>query len=560
MLKNLKGAQPVLVKLLLVFIFVSTGFIYLLNFKGTAVTWPASDNLPGVCRLLQANCLAEDFFTNASSGVTPRLPYAYFLSEITRISNNGIGGGLAVIKSLLLILLPAIAAFLFIVSVKTHIDCKGRNEWVISPVNVVIVASAPLFVFLLQGRVGAYLSVAWWAPLYFDATAHNVSLLLTILGFLLVWGGVRVIGAAFVILGALVHPAVGLFASIFSCVVLCKFDSFGKNFRFFGFGLGASIAGAILVKLLFEGGGSLSAEDFVRVYAVEAHPAHYIPSQFGSLSSMPWVRSFTIVAVGLLAVTVALYKLKSVTWKNSFLAFIAYSSSVLVQFLFVEIFQIKLIAALGPSRFTMFGLWFLCIFCFVAVLKFIEGGAFIRKTSDVILQCLAHIRWVHILICYFILGSAAVFYAYKSSHFDLPDDSQMLAEFASTKTKISDVFVLPFYAPRVDFPLKTGRAIFIGNGFPFSEKYFHEWDDRNAIVNGRNAEITKLPGSWIGDKYANHYRQLLPNDFIAAAAKYKIDWVVIEADHSEKFSSCKADFDSPKYKVYSLLTLQRCIR
>lgn len=253
--------------------------------------------------------------------MTPRLPYIYFLSEITRISNNGIGGGLAIIKSLILILLPATAALLFIVSTKTQIDFKGVNEWAISPLNVVIIANAPLFVFLLQGRVGMDLSVAWWPPIYFEATAHNFSLLLTIFGFLLVWGGGKVAGAVFVFLGALIHPVVCLFASIFSCVVLCKFDPVRKSFRFFGFGLGASIAGAILVKLLFEGGGSISAQDFVRVYAMEAHPSHYIPSQFGSLSSMPWFGSFTIVTVALLAVTAVLYKLKSVTWKNSFLAF-----------------------------------------------------------------------------------------------------------------------------------------------------------------------------------------------------------------------------------------------
>ena len=399
LVKNFKKNQPEIAKLLAVAVFVSTVFIYILNFKSSAVTWPASDNLPSVCRLLLSTCLAEDFFTNASSGTTPRLPYAYFLSEITQISNNGIGGGLAIIKSLLLILLPAAASFLFIASIKTHMDHKERNEWVASPANIIIVASAPLFVFLLQGKLGTFLSVAWWAPLYFDATAHNVSLLLTISGFLLVWSGGKSIGAASIILGAVVHPAVGLFASVFSCVVLCKFDSIGKASRFAGIGLGANIAGAILVKLLFEAGGSISAQDFVRIYAVEAHPAHYIPSQFGSLSPMPWMGSFAIVAVGLLTVTIVLYKLRSSTWKNSFLAFAAYSSSVLIQFLFVEVIQIKLIAMLGPSRFTMFGLWFLCIFSFIAVLKFIEGGRFIRKTSDVIRRCLAHIRWIHILFC-----------------------------------------------------------------------------------------------------------------------------------------------------------------
>lgn len=83
---------------------------------------------------------------------------------------------------------------------------------------------------------------------------------------------------------------------------------------------------------------------------------------------------------------------------------------------------------------------------------------------------------------------------------------------------------------------------------------------RNSFVNGNNAEIIKLPGSWIGDKYANHYRSLAPSHFLGESIKYKIDWVVLETDYSEKFSSCKADFDSPKYRAYSLVTLKRCAR
>ena len=112
MFKELNKIPAGLTKLLAISAFVSAILICLLNIKSTAVTWPSSDNLPGVCRLLDATCLANDFFTSASSGATPRFPYIYILREITRIVNNGIGGGLAVVKAFLLAFLP-IAISLF---------------------------------------------------------------------------------------------------------------------------------------------------------------------------------------------------------------------------------------------------------------------------------------------------------------------------------------------------------------------------------------------------------------------------------------------------------------
>jgi hypothetical protein len=560
MFNKLKKIPAGLVKLLMISAFVSAIFICLLNLKSTAVTWPSSDNLPGVCRLLDAACLSNDFFTSASSGTTPRLPYVYFLSKVTQFVDNGIGGGLALVKAFLLAFLPITISLLFFASVKTHMECEGEDQWVLSPENILAAACAPLFVFFLQGKIGALLSVAWWMPLYFDATAHNVSLLLTISGFLILWLGGNSLGALLVFLGAVAHPVVALFSSALVCILLCKFDSLSKDLRLVGVGFGASLVGAALIKIFFEAGGAMSAQDFVRIYVVEAHPAHYIPSQFGSLSRMPWMGSFAIVTAGLLSATIILFKLNSSAWKNCFLAFFAYSSAVLAQFLFVEIGQIKLIATLGPSRFTMFGVWFVFIFYTIAFLKFFEGNLFLLKISDRIRLEIASVRWIFIGACYFILGVAIAFYSFNSSSFDLPDEAKPLAIFAKTKTDISDVFVLPFYAPRIDFPLKTGRAIFHGNGFPFSEDNFKEWDARNSFVNGNNAEIVKLSGSWIGDKYANHYRSLAPSDFLEEAIKYKIDWVVLETDYSKKFSGCKADFESPKYNAYSLLALKLCAR
>jgi hypothetical protein len=524
-----------LTKLLAISFFISALLITLINFKTGAVSWPQSDNLYAVCRLLQSNCLAEDFFTNASSDISPRLPYIYFLCTITKIANNGIGGGLAVIKALLLILLPIVTSLFFIVAINEHSGNKAKAQLVVSPANIIAIISAPLFVYFLISKFAPYLNIAWWGPIGFDATPHNFSLLLSISGFLFLWFNRKSIGAIFIFAGTVIHPPVALFSSIFSLISLCKFNSFKNIAIFVCIGLGANFIGAIFVKIFFETNLTISPQDFVRIYAFEAHPFHYIPSQFETFSRIPWIASFSLVSIGLLVVTVVLYKLNSSVWKNSFFAFTTYFSSILVQFLFVEINQIKLIAQLGPSRFSMFGMWFLFIFYFIAVLKFFNKNHFFLKLSNTIYQKIASGRWIYIFACYSILGSFVVFYAFKSSEFELPEDDKMLASFASSQTDLSDVFILPFTASSTIFPLKTARAIFFGNGFVFSEKYFKEWEKRKVFVWGRQADTANIPGNWIGEKYANHYRSLLPKDFIEVAKKYKIDWVVIETDYSKNF-------------------------
>jgi hypothetical protein len=561
------------VKLLAISLFISAILAIVTYFNTPAVYWPQSDNLYAVCRLLQSNCLAEDFFTNASSDISPRIPYIYFLSIITKIANNGIGGGLALIKALLLILLPIVISLIFIVTINEYIRNKdkaqygvwgvrlGAVEWRRSPANIIAITSAPLFVYFLHSKFAKILSIAWWAPLTFEPTAQNFSLLLTISGFLFVWLDRKSIGAIFIIVGTVIHPAVAFFSSLFSLISLCKFNSIKDTSRFICIGLGANFIGIIFVKIFFETNLTISPQDFIRIYAFEAHPSHYIPSQFETFSPIiPWIAPFSIVSIGLLVITIILYKLNSSAWKNSFFAFITYSSSILIQFLFVEINQIKLIAQLGPSRFSMFGAWFLFIFYFIAALKFFNTNQFFLKLSNIIYQKIAFARWIYILACYSILGLFVVSYALKSSDFDVPGEDKTLVSFATTQTNLSDVFILPFTAPSSIFPLKAERAIFFGNGFVFSEKYFKEWEERKVLVWGRQAETANLHGNWIGEKYANHYRSLLPKDFLEIAKKYKINWVVIETDYSNNFSDCRTDFYSQKYKVYSLEILDQCTR
>jgi hypothetical protein len=533
----------------------------LLNFTSDAATWPATDNLPAVCRSLDSGCLANDFFTNASAGLTPRLPYIYFLGGVTRAAGHGIAGGLPVVKALLMALLPALFSAIVMASVVAL--AAGRNQDAarpgLRPSLLLAAMAAPVLVFLFQGELGALLSVAWWKPLALDATPHNLSLLLTLAGFSFIGLGAGVAGAVFVFAGGIFHPVVGLFATAFCCVLLCSRKSIQGMRRALGLGLGASMAAAILISVVFGSGGALSAGEFVRIYAIEAHPSHYLPSQFGALSALPWQASFAAVLAGLAAAAIVLYRQGSTACWNALLALIAYLGAVALQYLFVEVYPVKLVAALGPSRFTMFGPWFLLAFFLLAVARPVDGNRRLGKFAGWCERVLLAVHWRHIGFASVPLAALVVAYAVRPVDLELADrDSRELARFAVEKTRTEDVFALPFDAPRVEFPLKTGRALFHGNGFPFAEKYFAEWDARNAFINGGSSEIAAYPDSWIGGKYARHYRLLKPADFLRAAAAYRLDWVVVESNYAGEFARCKADFNSAKYRAYSRDALRAC--
>jgi len=542
-------------RLLVLSALVSALCACLLNFGSDAATWPATDNLPAVCRLLDSSCLAGDFFTNASAGLTPRLPYVYFLAGLTRAIGHGVAGGLPAVKALLMVLLPAMFSMVVVASFLAH----GAGKRRLSPATLLAAFAAPVLVVLLQGELGEFLSVAWWKPLTLDATPHNLSLLLTLAGFCWIGLGAGVGGAMFVFAGGIFHPVVGLFAAFFCCVLLCSRDSMREARRTLGLGLGASLAAAVLVGLVFDSGGALSAAEFVRIYAVEAHPSHYLPSQFGSLSALPWQASFLAVLAGLAVATAVLYRQGSAAWWNALAALAAYLGAVALQYLFVEVYPVKLVAALGPSRFTAFGPWFLFAFFLLAIARFVDGNRPLGRLAGGIERVLPSVRWRHIGLACLPLAMFAVAYANRPAELELPDaDSRDLARFAMEMTRTEDVFALPFGAPRVEFPLKTGRAVFHGNGFPFSEKHFAEWDARNAFINGRSSELAAYPGGWIGGKYARHYRALKPADFLRAAAAYRLDWVVLESRYGGEFALCRADFKSAKYRAYSLDALRAC--
>lgn len=408
----------------------------------------------------------------------------------------------------------------------------------------------------MQGYLGRFLSVAWWSPMNLGATAQNTSLLLSLLGFLLVQSG-KWMGAIIIFIGGILHPAVSLFSTLFCCIIFLNFQEIGKNKRILFFGVGATVLSSIFVKYIFSE-SLIDTNEFIRIYVYEGHPSHYIPKQFGQLTSLSWEVSYAINAIGLLSATIALYFQKKKFWINAFIGFFSYIFAIFLQFLFIEIYPIKAFAILGLSRFTMFGPWLLFIFGYLAISQRINNN---YKIFNFVLIERLNKRFLSLLTISFVglIFLLVVFYISRPNHLKIFDnDSQDIADFAITSTNNEAIFAFPFQFPRAIFSLKTNRGVFNGNGFPFSEKWFTEWDQRNSYINGKNTDVINMSGEWIGEKYANHYRQLKIDDFIKMSSQFKLDYVVVEINFSTYFQQCNAEFKTSKYLVFSLQELKKC--
>lgn len=531
--------------------------LYYINFDVSAITHPAVDNLPAVSRMLNKDYLAADFFTNASSTINPRSPYVYLLTAITYLYDDGIGGGLSVMKSLLMFLLPLAIIIASWVSTSAAYgfapsagyDQKSRNY-------LVVCVLAPMLVFFLQSRFGTLLSVAWWFPLYFDGTAQNLSIALALLGFSSILYQRFILGALLILLSGFIHPAASIFTSIFSYTIFSRNWRYKNDKSLIYFGIAPCLLSVVIVTIVFAQKVTLGAAEFIRIYVFKVHPYHYLPSEFESFQSFEWYRSFLTVISCLLAISFALYMLKCKAWKNALFAAIIYGGAIFAQYFFVEIYQVKSIAVLGPARFTLFGPWFVGIFSIILLVKLLDRFPGITAYSSSLVALFNVQKFVIILFSLLLLGVSVV-HTSKANNFNfLTRDDEDLFRYVAANTGKSDVFILPVNQIRIFLPLKANRAVFLGNGFPFTEKYLKEYEHRHALINGSREQLKHISGTWIGERFGKFYQNLSPADFIRLSENYKSDWVVVESAHSQSFDKFQPEYASKSYKVFSIKKLK----
>ncbi|CAA6814211.1 MAG: Unknown protein [uncultured Campylobacterales bacterium] len=517
-------------KINLTYLLVLSGYsllVFLLN--ATAYEWPAIDMFSFFERYYNSEYLENDFFTNAiTSEPNPRWIFGYLIISIASFFNIHFYVAIFYLKVIMVVTFPVVCYFMVYSFVKKYI-IKDRLKYV----QIIIFCSV---LFVMNPKVSGIFSIAWWMPYFIQVTAQNVSLYLGFLAIVIKevsWHSKELNFLAIVLflLSVFIHPIVGLFVIIFFC--LLNFSHIIKEYKYFiSFLFITCLIPFTIVKTLFSPEIVLSTKEFIDIYVYKSHASHYHLSQFGSHISLNWIYSFTLMLVLMLVPLIYFYmkKQKKIILLN-LLLISSYLFSVLFQYIFIDIFPSKSIAIIGPVRFTQFAYWMIVIlwvimFSRIKIIDKLNFNLIISKSLFFL-----------VFVIYFLLGTIFLDDYKKGVH----GKNIAIHRFVST-TDEKSVFASFLGDLTKDIPNIYDRAIFIGNGFPFSESFFQEYEMRRELL--------------YGDTGNEFYRSIKPKDFLNIAKRYRLDYIIIELQYSKQFEGNTPVFENKKIKIYKINDLK----
>jgi hypothetical protein len=507
-----------------------TAFFGFLGFmmQPTAYTWGEQDMMPFFERVFDPNFLTNDFFTNTTEAKNPRWVYGYFIVALSWITTLPWYKILYIFKLLLLTLMPVLYFKVLVLLLRRFVSEKALSR--LAPFVLICLV---LMVFLKEYRL--YFSVASWLGYYPGLSAHNVSIAICFAGILLKEAKRSKIGhLPFFFLSALVHPAMGLFGVLFYALFLVP--EFKKEVKAFLPILVSTLLAVVLVKLVFASEQTLPASEFIDMYVKERHPWHYSVPDFKNLKG-DWVIFF--VLMNLLFIIPFLYGLwhkRRAVWLLSLCTWVSYSGAIAVQYFFIDVMPVKLIAYLGVSRFTTFGYWMLVIIWAILLAdRLKKEQALVFPSLSVKNFAILIINLIFVGIV-FIDNPREVHYNNRKAYYDFVQSTPKDAIFTTYSRTLN-----------TDMRIIGRRGVFISDEFPFTEEFIVEYTERRKSMYG---SLQKDSNG------IDFYRELRPKDFIEISKKYQLDYILIENGFETEFANNTPVWKNNKHSLYSVKRLR----
>lgn len=528
--------------LILSAILASISMLLFIHNGPTAYDWPALDMGPYFTRAADPNFLPHDFFTNASMATNPRHIFGYTVIALTHIFNLSWYGIFFLIKTAMIVFLPP----LLLVSLASFFESvSGRQKSQIL-FGLFIAILLALFPFW----IGQF-TIALWSPYVVTPTPHAVAFCSGLIAIFFINTGRRKFGALFLAITTLLLPTIGL--SVFGFFCILTWQKLTKRDAIYYFGLGI-ILPTLVLALFFTPSIKLAGADFVYHYITSNHSIHYLPSAFETspYSPLPWYIHFCILIVSFGSTALIGYRKKnSFIFTTSLLSLLSYTGAVAFCFFFIELYPIRIVAIIGPSRFTLYGYWLLGVILAYGIAQ-IPGRFFpwlnlLRYLNDFNYRTIRNGLFIVLIL---FVGGITLTYRDNPTEKWLLQNEQ-LAEYIN-QTAPDDVFATNIFDLAVNIPLSAHRSVFSGNGFPFREDYFEAFDSRRALLYGSPEDWANLSGNSDRIKSDNFYRHLTPANFTRIAGEYRLDYVIIESSFSEQFSAYTPVFANAEMKIYKV--------
>ena len=522
------------VNYLYLFLTATVSFLWFVRNLGTAYDWPATDIIPMINRYFDSSYLLNDFFTNASSNEpNPRWPFVYLIAGLADLLGINWYVVLYALKILMIVMTPVLYYLVIYFIAGKYIKDKENLR------------KGQLFIFLavcavIYPPVAGYFSIAWWSPFFIQATPQSLALFLGLAAIVVKELNGKYSNYVAVILfiaATLMHFANGLFMIVFQSLI--NYKDLRSDYKYyistylFGF-----ILTAAFIKVFLGPKTLLSTADFIDIYCLKTHPFHYHFSEFQSLSPFSWVFSFWLMFAALSVPILFFYK--SGDRKLMVLSVVFLSSlilSVLFQYIFISVFQVKIIAAIGPVRFTQLIYWMIAIL-WASILSEMK---FLHRFSPAINF---KAPFIVAVFGYFVIGMLRM----DAPTEDLFIQDKDVFEFIATTPKDA-VFGGEYGEFSHSIQNIAKRPVFITNAFPFNEGYFKEHLERTSLLFGGSIHEQRMKGVSIND----YYRKLLPEDFFKVSKKRKLDYVVVGKEFSAQFSDYAPKFENKKIRIYKVI-------
>lgn len=509
----------------------------------SAYEWPALDTSHYIERHMYPNIAKNDFLYSSAVENNPKYIYPKLIISFSKIFNTNWYNILYFIKLFLVFFLP-ISYFTFIYSF-FH---KKLN----SPIIFFLIST---LIFLFTIWIVIYpdaLTIGWWNCIFIQATPYSISILLCFVSFSILnfaTKGFKVISLIFYLGGFLIHPPISIMC--FCLNYLCQNQKI-KIFEFINYLIIVFFMSALFM-FFFKNNFALSAFEFNYHYSIIAHPFHYILKYFQEPN---WKFTCIVINSFFLAVFLLFYNKNKKIALKSFTFLIIYSGTLLVQFIITEIYPIKFLIIIGPIRFLMFS----PILIFVIILEIIVHFSKKPKVSSV-----NQINLFYIMenlnkgsIKYFnkYILILSIFLLFFVSYVKLIDDplkiqNDSIHSWIIKESGPNDVFLT--YNLATDINLKSKRAVFVGNGFPFNERYFNEYSERLTSVFGSYDEVKNINGNWLGTKHNKFFHSKSPQYFLNLSKKFKINYIVFENDFlNNDFKKITPVYRDNKFSIYNL--------
>jgi len=490
-------------------------------------------------RFANPNFLPNDFHTNAISTPNPRLIFGYFIGYLTKIFSCEWYKIYFFIKVFFVIFNP--------IFVHQMIVSFFRNQ---SKDNLILIKliSAVMIIYLL-GDVYRY-SVAFWPAMIFFVSAQTVSFLFGVIAILILnnhsfqkkYSWLFNFGVLFFIVSIFFHPTVGLIFFIFYVVFNYAINNQIKLKQNLIYFLAIIVLPYLVLYLSFTSKISLSAEKFIEIYVLyKWHFMHYLPSKFGSLTRDSWLVVFLkINFVFAIALLVGIFKKDWQIIKTSLLSILIFCGSVILQYIGVELFKIKFIALLGPSRFLLLGYWMatLCVILLIVKnTKYLKKHKLInnrltkilfdkisnlnfRKQKYLFSKTFAMFFFVNIL--FFIIALDDPFAKY---------DKGSLGMFSWIKNNIEEdaIILTDHYSHTI--PILAKRAS-ISAGFIFNEDFFEELSQREKLI--------------------NQMKSLSKEQLQEFSKKFKFNYIIFYNSDNHQLKKEKPVYKNEKFVIYKI--------